>query len=247
MGSVSSEVLLALALVAIYVADSAHFLRIGEVLVRTRGGALQTLCFGWPFELGGRQPYLPNPLTPYWPDLRLDWETSGATTAEPARVAGEMRRYLAVLRPVRWLAALCACLIVVVAPVALALGAQRLFIGSALLCYATSAAACTVVALRRGELGLTKWQTAAASLIAIVCLPCSANLARTVSGHRTWTLAASDLPSLGLADRHAVAVTERRLRVVLDRAKHLLPEESVEYRVVAEQARKLAERVHEHH
>ena len=33
--------------------------------------------------------------------------------------------------------------------------------------------------------------------MALVCLPCAANLARAVSTHRRWTLAASDLPALG--------------------------------------------------
>src|SRR5207248_4918101 len=105
---VNPETLLALALVAVYVADSAHFLAIGEALIRTRSGRIAGLSFGWPFELAGRRPFIPNPLTPFWPELRLVWTPSSAGGAGPAEaVSAEMRAHLAAVRPVAWIARVC--------------------------------------------------------------------------------------------------------------------------------------------
>ena len=127
----SPETLLALALVAVYVADSAHFLAIGEALIRTRSGRTAGLSFGWPFELAGRRPFIPNPLTPFWPELRLVWTPSSAGGAGAAEaVSAEMRAHLAAVRPVACIASVCAALIAVVAPLALAFGPLTGFVAS---------------------------------------------------------------------------------------------------------------------
>src|SRR4029077_19868561 len=97
---VSSEALLALALVAVYLADSAHFLAIGEALIRTRSGRRVALFFRWAVELAGRRPFIPNPLTPFWPELRVEWTTSshGGPRAAEA-VSARMRAPLPAGRP----------------------------------------------------------------------------------------------------------------------------------------------------
>src|SRR2546430_10003384 len=76
---VSPEWLLAAGLVAIYLFDSVQFLQIGEAVVSTRRASLRRLSFGSSFELGGRRPYLPNPLTPWWPELLVDWTDRKST------------------------------------------------------------------------------------------------------------------------------------------------------------------------
>ena len=55
---VTAEALLALGLIAVYLLDSMHFLRIGEAVVVTGGARLSRLSFGSGFEFGGRRPFL---------------------------------------------------------------------------------------------------------------------------------------------------------------------------------------------
>jgi len=244
--SISSEGLLALALVAVYLLDSAHFLRIGEAVICTYSGSLRRVTFGWPFELGGRRPYVPNPLTPFRPEFRVEWDTCGSAIRSSDQVAAEMSRHLQTVRPIGWFATACTCLIVFMAPLALALGQARLFLGSTVLCFALTAAACVLVAIRRKDLGLTVWQAFSVTAVALVCLPCSGNLARAVSIHRRWTLAASDLPALGF---EGVKITVIRLGVrdALANALRFLPEHSKGYAVAIEQLRILEADSHERH
>src|ERR1700720_2542361 len=179
--SITSEGLLALALVAVYVLDSAHFLRIGEAVICTYSGPLRRVTFGWPLEFGGRRPYVPNPLTPFRPEFRVEWDTCGSAISASKQVAAEMSRHLQTARPIGWFATACTCLIVFMAPLALALGQARLFLGSTVLCFALTAAACGLVAIRRKDLELAVWQACSVTAVALVCLPCSGNLARAVS------------------------------------------------------------------
>jgi hypothetical protein len=236
---VSSETLLALALVVVYLADSAHFLSIGETLIRTRSGRTVALSFGWPFELAGRRPFIPNPLTPFWPELRLDWTPSspGGPGAAGA-VSAEMRAHLAAVRPIAWIASVCAALIVVVAPLALALGEEPLFVAAALLCLAFSAAACALIALRRKELRLTGLPLFSTILVALVCLPCAGNLARSVTAQRRWSVAAVELPALGF-EGTAAATLRAQVREALGAARRMLPEESAAHSALGEQLRRL--------
>src|SRR5437016_329248 len=61
---VSPKTLRGLGRVAVDVADSAPFLAVGEAVIRARSGRTAGLSFGWPFELAGRHPFIPNPLRP---------------------------------------------------------------------------------------------------------------------------------------------------------------------------------------
>jgi hypothetical protein len=236
---VSSEALLALALVAVYLADSAHFLAIGEALIRTRSGRTVALSFGWPFELAGRRPFIPNPLTPFWPELRLVWTTSspgGPRAVET--VSAEMRAHLAAVRPVAWLASCCAVLIVIVAPLALAVGQQPLFVVAALLTLVLSAAACALVASRRKELGLAGLQLYSTLLVALVCLPCAGNLARSIAAQRRWSVAAAELPALGF-EGIPVAALRATIQEALAAARRVLAEDSPAHVALSEQLRRL--------
>ena len=241
----SSEALLALALVAVYVIDSAHFLCIGEALIRTRAGRPRALSFGWPFELAGRRPFIPNPLTPFWPELRVQWTTAshGGTGAVEA-VPLQMRAHLAAVRPIAWIASACAVLIVLVAPLALSLGQEQLFVAAALLTLALSAAACTLVAWRRRELGLAGLPLYSTILVALVCLPCAANLGRAVAAQRRWSVAAAELPALGFDGIH-VAAMRARVREALAAARRLLADDSAAYSALSEQLRLLEGEVRE--
>lgn len=130
---VSPEWLLAAGLIAIYLFDSVRFLQIGESVVSTRGESLRGLFFGSSFELGGRRPYLPNPLTPWWPELRVDWTTS-SRGSKPEQITTEMRQHLRIVQPIARFASMCAALVAVVAPVALVRGDEGIFVASILAC-----------------------------------------------------------------------------------------------------------------
>jgi hypothetical protein len=242
----TSEGFLALALPAVYLFDSAHFLCVGEAVISTRTGLVRGLSFGWSFELGGRRPYVPNPFTPFWPELRVQWATSNGAGSASEDVKAEMSRHLGAVRPVGWISSVCGFLLILVAPLALALGQQRLFVASAVVCFLLSGAGCTLVGIRRKDLDLTPWQVCSTFIVALVCLPCAANLARAVSTHRRWTLAASDLPALGF-DANGVATIRQSLKEALASAQRYLPEDSAEHEVVSEQLRKLAGARHDRH
>jgi len=99
------ETLLAAALVAVYLVDSASFLALGEAVIVTRRAALRRLASGSALELGGRRPFLPNPLTPFWPELRIEWATWAGPGSPAGTAAHEMRAHLHALRGVAPLAA----------------------------------------------------------------------------------------------------------------------------------------------
>ncbi len=243
---VSSEALLALALIAVYLFDSAHFLCIGEAVITTRGESLRRLSFGSAFELGGRRPLLPNPLTPFWPEFRVAWDVSGGVVASTAQAAAQMRQQLRALRPISWLAGVCAGLILIAAPLALVVGRPRVFVAVVLLCLAIAVVASALVFARRRELGLRSWPAVGLILVALVCLPCAANLARAVAREHRPTVAASELPGLGF-DPAQVELIRRQLLEVLSRARQLLPEEGREHRTVSAQLQRLQSRADEFH
>jgi hypothetical protein len=229
--------LLALALIAVYVADSAHFLCLGEAIAITRGSRIRGMSFGWGFELAGRRPYIPNPLTPFWPELRLQWETSGVAGERPDEVVREIVPRLRALRAIGWLSGVAALLIVIVAPIGLLLGQDLVFVLAACACLLVTAVSGALLAKAREDLGLTRWQVASLSLVALVCLPCAGNLARAAALQRRWRLSASELPLLAPAEGRDVV--RRNLRPILLQAQQVSSEQSVEYRAIGQQLRLL--------
>ncbi|HXR91184.1 MAG TPA: hypothetical protein VN750_13005 [Steroidobacteraceae bacterium] len=234
----STPILLAIALVAVYLLDSMHFLRIGEALVLTRGPRLAGLSFGGSFELGGRRPYLPNPLTPFRADFRVGWDTSGAPTEDAPLVGDAMRSHLRAVRAVGWIGSLCAIPVVIVAPLALIFGEEVIFLAAVAAAVLLAACGCLLVGVRRRALGLSGLQVCSLAFIALVCLPCSPNLARAVTAQRKWTLAARDLPQLGFDRQRANAIRDQIL-AALSSARRYVAEESAELKVIDEQIRAL--------
>jgi hypothetical protein len=237
---VTPETLLALGLIAVYLFDSMHFLRIGEAVVVTRHARLHGISFGSGFEFGGRRPFLPNPLTPFWPELRLDW-VNGASGEEAARnCADEMRVRASALRWVGVFSGACTASIVIGAPVALFAGAQWVFIACVALCLACElvAAGLLLRARKQLELGFGQWLSLA--LIGLVCLPCAGNLARAAAKARCWTLPAYQIAQLQLASFEAGALRTQVREAVL-RARRFVDEQSPEFHGLSEQLRLLGE------
>ena len=234
----STATLLALGLVGVYLLDCMHFLRIGEVLVLARGLLLTGLSFGGSFELGGRRPYLPNPLTPFRVEFRVTWDTSGGATDDARFVGEEMRKHLRAVRAVGWTGTVCAISIVLVAPLALALGQQLPFLVAVAVSVLAAAGESALIAVRRRALGLSALQVCSLAFVALVCLPCSPNLARAVTAQRKWTLAARDLAQLGFDEQRSGALRAQIL-AALSSAKRYVAEESAEFKVIDEQIRQL--------
>lgn len=237
---VSPEWLLAAGLIAIYLFDSMHFLQIGEAVVATRRASLRKLSFGSSFELGGRRPYLPNPLTPWRPELRVDWASSSRGPS-PGEITAEMSEHLRMVQPIAWFATVCAALVVVVAPVALVSGGQGVFVASILMAVLCAVAGCVLVIRRRKYLGLSLWQAASISVVALICLPCSGNLGRATAIKRHWAAQASELPDLGFGVTEK-AINEAKVREMLTRAQRLCAEGTTEYQLVCAQLRQLEAR-----
>ena len=228
------EVLLAFGLVGVYLLDSAQFLAIGDGVLITRGERLRQVSFGWSFELAGRRPYLPNPLTPFWPELRIQWTSRFPSNTNPDVATSEMQALVTVTRPISRLAALAGSFIVLVAPVALAVGSEGLFVTSAGISFVLALAACCMLSVRREAVGLSWLQVITMSLVALVCLPCAANLGRAASRHHCWTLAASDIPALGFNVSESDQI-KHRVSAFLSQVRRLFPEDTSEYGALTKQ------------
>ncbi len=236
----TTEQWLALGLIGVYLFDSMHFLRVGDAVVETRGRALKRVNFGWPFELGGRQPFLPNLLTPFQPAFRIEWDLAGGAVADVESASKQMQDVLVALRPIGWTSSACGLLIVLAAPVCLILAEQVWFLGAVAASVLVALLGCIIVIVRRKALGLDAKQLLSICFVALICLPCSANLARAVAGSRRWIFAARDLPRLGFEP--ADAITTCRLTVTaLSNAKRYVAQESREFQVIDEQIRLLGD------
>jgi hypothetical protein len=232
------QVLLALALIGIYVLDSAHFLSIGDAVLVTGRGRLRQVSFGWSFELAGRRPYVPNPLTPFWPDLRIQWSASALGTSEPGVATSEMLEFVAATRLISRMAGLAGLFIVFCAPVVLVVGSEPLFLVCVIVSFALTLSACCTLALRRKEMALGWSSVISLSFVALLCLPCAANLGRALSRHRCWTLAAANIPALGFSSAKRGEI-ERRVAAFLSEIRRLFPEDASEYRALTNQIAQL--------
>lgn len=232
---VNSELLLAFAIVGVYLFDSARFLSIGDVVVSTRRERARHVSFGLSFELGGRRPYLPNPLTPFWPELCIQWTSGSPADMVKADVAtSEMVDLLKRTRPISRLATLAGLFIVMVAPVVLTVGNPMLFIVAVGISYLFAVAACCTLGARRKSLQLSWSQTISMIVTALLCLPCATNLGRAVLRHRCWTLAASEVPALGF-DPSEDDEIRYRVSAFLSQVRRLFPEDTAEYSALTSQ------------
>ncbi len=236
----TSETLLALGLIVVYLLDSMHFLRIGEAVVVTRRARLHAISFGSGFELGGRRPFLPNPLTPFWPELRLDWVNAAGVEGMARRCSDEMRARASVLRWVGVFSGACTASIAVGAPLALLVGAQWVFAACVGLCLACELVAAGLLFRARKHLGMGLGQWLSLALIGLVCLPCAGNLARAAAKARCWTLPAHQIARLELGNGEAEAL-RTQVREALLRARRFVDEESPEFQGLSEQLRLLGE------
>jgi len=172
-----AEVWLMLLALALYVVDALLLLASNEaVLVRgwRRRWRAGFGAHGW--KLAAKEPYLPNPLTPHRPLLRLSWafdaEPPRATSAEPLTVPPEIDTF----GPFTIVSLLC---IFVGLPIGLFTGAGVAFTaGAVVLLYLNNLVALGLVFKRRGKLNLSQRQFALMAFECLACPPFSINLVR---------------------------------------------------------------------
>lgn len=240
MMPIDADILLSVLLVGVYLVDSMHFLSIGDALITTRGRQLKALSFGSGFELGGRRLFLSNPFTPFWPDFRVEWDTTGAPVTSASEVAQTYSQHLLAVRPLQPLVGISGFFALVVAPISLALGFSIVFLAAVGVALLVSIAACVIVVARRAALGLTGGQAASVVFVALICLPCGPNLIRAVTRRRVWRVNAQDLPRLGFPESAVTAVSEQ-VRGALRHAQRFVAEEGKERQVIDAQLRALGE------
>src|SRR5262249_32610572 len=153
-------------------------------------------------------------------------------------VGEQMRKHLIAVRPVGWVATLCLIPIVLIAPLALALHEELVFLGAVAASVLCAACGCMIVVLRRKDLGLSGWQVCSVAFVGLLCLPCSPNLARAVPLRGRWNVGARDLPQLGF-DASRSEGLHRQIVAALSNAKRYVAEESTEFKVIDEQLRQL--------
>ena len=225
---ISTEALLALLIVALYLKDSLLPLRSDEaVLVRGLGGQGGRWHAGFGargYKLAGREPWLANPFTPHAPVFRLGWamRAAGSAGAPPSSSLPQSlplslplslppTALLSVPPPLAWLAPFAWVswgLLFVAIPTAVVAQWGVLAVLSAVgLLYLNIVAALAVTWAQRGPLGLSGRALAMLAFECLVCAPYSANLVRRLSllspSAEDFTAAASRLlPPDALAEVH---------------------------------------------
>ncbi|MGY1519030.1 hypothetical protein [Luteimonas sp. A482] len=196
MNLLEAEVLLAVALVALYLQDSALLLHFDEVLVEgdDRGWRVST---GTGLELRGRFLSIPNPLLPMRTRLRASWLHTGVLAAE---TPAELARYARMLWPVRLGCTLTGVVLLGVIPWLLLGPRDPLQLLAALAAtWLLIIGMLAYLALRRVTVQISRRQLGGLAMEALLCPPHAINLYRQLCSMRGFrgdpvAFAASQLP-----------------------------------------------------
>ena len=218
--------------IALYLYDSLLLMASHEaVVVRGWRGRWASRFGANRWKLAGKEPWLPNPLTPHRPFFRLAWSFEGGmppqspASATPLHVASEIDR----LRPFVWVSMFCLFVLLPIGlffPVGLAFTA-----GTVALLYLNNAVALGWVSKRRQRLHLSARQFGGLAFECLVCPPFSINLVRKLCARmpvgEDFTVAAKRLlPPDALAEAHAQCLLR------LEEQLAYAPEDSVRMRAL---------------
>ncbi|WP_202839594.1 hypothetical protein [Luteimonas saliphila] len=203
-----AEILLAVALVALYLQDSALLLHFDEVLVEG-GGRGWRVSTGSGLELQGRFLLVPNPLLPMRTRFRASWLRAGTT---PAETADSLARYARTLWPVRIGSALTGVVVLGAMPYSLLGSRDPLQLLAALAAaWLLIIAMFACLALRRATLQLSRRQLGKLALESLLCPPHAINLYRRLCAMRGFR---SD--PVAFAATHLPADARRRLQTAIE-------------------------------
>ncbi|WP_158755083.1 hypothetical protein [Dyella sp. S184] len=165
-------------IVALYLYDSALLLFHNEIVLETRrSGCL--VSGGAAMEFRGRHPYLPNPLCPHRPLVRLSWSVDEPLDGSAHRIRWRrIKLALSSIAPWAWMLF---GLFFVGLPGVLCFGTDALLLGWLVLTYLTIIAMLGQVWVRRKALNLSGRAIAALSLDVLLCAPFAINMVRKIS------------------------------------------------------------------
>jgi len=175
----TTEALLMLLVLGLYLYDSALLLYSNEALLVARGKQRWSAGFGSRHTtLRGRHVYIPNPLLPARALFRLSWQTGAAQAARPDLWAAQRAALACLTVPVCGLAVVVFLLL----PLALFGGLGDLPLALAfLLIYLGVLAIVLVLWFKRRQLALTTGRFALLALDLLICPPFALNIMRRLA------------------------------------------------------------------
>lgn len=181
---IPAEVLLLVALVGLYLYDSARLLHANEGVLTASLAGRWSLHFGAQhFTLRGKEPFVPHPLLPHRPLFPFHWNqqlASGASGTAARWTPPPFGPYK-VLAPLVWLMALALFGLI---PLGLFSRFGNVAIAAGIvLFYAVALVALGFTWFRRHALALTSRQVGALAFESLTCPPFAINLARHISWH----------------------------------------------------------------
>lgn len=177
--SVSPEVALLLLALGFYLGDSLKLLASNEAVLLPVRGRWHARFGAQGFRIAGKEPWLPNPLTPHRPLFRLAWRFEGDRGRRPCAHPVQLLPALARLSP--WIVNMGVCLFVLL-PIGLFMPVGLPFTLAALvLLYLHIVVSLGLVFRVRQALGLTTRAWGALAFECLVCPPIALNLVRKLS------------------------------------------------------------------
>jgi hypothetical protein len=178
----SVEVLAMALVIGLYLQDTLVLLYDNEAVLEEAGGRGYRVRFGaHGFQLAGRNPFLPNPLTPWRAAFRLAWHVRPLPAPTPGAVTPELAR--AALRGATWGLPPIAAGLFIGLPLCLYFDAGwPPFLSLVGLMYAAAVFVLVWLWRQRMRLSLGKGTLALLTFESLVCLPCALNVLRKATG-----------------------------------------------------------------
>lgn len=178
----SSETLLVLGAIGLYLVDSAILLYSNEVVFSESHGRWSWSC-GSPWQILRKNPYLPNPLTPDSLVFRASWSVSPSDQREDVLAAlGALGSALA---PLRYMVVILLVLLGLGLPLFVYSQASNALVLLAIAIYGIGLAIAVLLYRRRSALGLGKGAMAELAIEAVLCPPLALNVVRKITLRRT--------------------------------------------------------------
>ena len=176
----SFELLLVLGILGFYLYDSALLLYFNDLIFIERYGVWSFICPSTHWQILGKTPYVPNPLSPDASLFRVTWSTESPASTDADADATE--KLIKALRPLRYLVLGLLVLTIVDLPVViLVLGTGRWFFITLVLIYLVILSILSLVYWRRSALGLSRKDVASLVFESIACPPFAINMVRKIT------------------------------------------------------------------
>ena len=179
----SVEVLAMALVIGLYLQDTLILLYDNEALLEDAGARGYRIRFGArSFQLAGRNPFLPNPFTPWRMAFRLAWHVQPPQPPHPAAGAATPESARATMKAGSWALLPIAGGLFVGLPLCLYFDAGWTpFLSLVGVMYAATVFMLACLWRRRAQLTLGKGVLAALIFESLVCLPCALNVLRKAS------------------------------------------------------------------